>query len=246
MLSIIITTSKHFLSPLNFYLSPNTSFHYSLDTHTIQTLLRRSERVPHFFAPLGNEGFFQNLGLPASNTHIMDWRDSKRLQVSFDYDTNSVADESPTVTKRIVDITCTPCQHFTGRSLWDSFKSLWASWVVEEVIPDGDLGTSARPPVKVYFAGDTAYRTVLDGENEDQVPYCPAFEEIGKTFGGFDFAMIPIGYAENWFLVGVRRTDIAYLLDCRDFMSRIHCAPQDTVRLFKDIRAREALGMHWG
>jgi N-acyl-phosphatidylethanolamine-hydrolysing phospholipase D len=46
----------------------------------------------------------------------------------------------------------------------------------------------------VYFAGDTGYRTVLDGENEEEVPYCPAFEEIGKTFGGFDFAMIPIGY----------------------------------------------------
>jgi N-acyl-phosphatidylethanolamine-hydrolysing phospholipase D len=29
-------------------------------------------------------------------------------------------------------------------------------------------------------------------------------------------------------------------------MSRIHCAPQDSVRLFKDIRAKKALGMHWG
>jgi N-acyl-phosphatidylethanolamine-hydrolysing phospholipase D len=47
--------------------------------------------------------------------------------------------------------------------------------------------------VKVYFAGDTAYRTVLDGEDEDEVPVCSAFGEIGRTFGGFDFAMIPIG-----------------------------------------------------
>jgi N-acyl-phosphatidylethanolamine-hydrolysing phospholipase D len=70
--------------------------------------------------------------------------------------------------------------------------------VVEEVFTDdNNLGTTARPPVKVYFAGDTAYRTVLDGEDEDQVPYCPAFEEIGKTFGGFDFAMIPVGYVES-------------------------------------------------
>lgn len=29
-------------------------------------------------------------------------------------------------------------------------------------------------------------------------------------------------------------------------MSPIHCAPQDSVRLFKDIRAKRALGMHWG
>jgi len=125
----------------------------------------------------------------------MDWRDSKRLEVSFtahDADTSKQPENSAPVTKRIVDITCTPCQHFTGRTPWDSFKSLWASWVVEEVITD-DLGEFARSPVKVYFAGDTAYRTVFDGEDEDEVPYCPAFEEIGKTFGGFDFAMIPIG-----------------------------------------------------
>jgi hypothetical protein len=123
----------------------------------------------------------------------MDWRDSKRLEVSFNHNAD---DASQPDTKRIVDITCTPCQHFTGRTLWDSFKTLWASWVVEEVFTD-DLGKSARPPVKVYFAGDTAYRTVLDGEDEDEVPHCPAFEETGKTFGGFDFAMIPIGYASG-------------------------------------------------
>lgn len=29
-------------------------------------------------------------------------------------------------------------------------------------------------------------------------------------------------------------------------MSPIHCAPQDSVRLFKDIKAKRALGMHWG
>jgi len=129
----------------------------------------------------------------------MDWRDSKRLEVSF----TSHVSNKPVNTKRIVDITCTPCQHFTGRTPWDSYKSLWASWVVEEVITN-DLGESARPPVKVYFAGDTAYRTVFDGEDEEEVPYCPAFEEIGETFGGFDFAMIPIGYVV-WGIVGISR-----------------------------------------
>jgi N-acyl-phosphatidylethanolamine-hydrolysing phospholipase D len=129
----------------------------------------------------------------------MDWRDCKRLEVSFD-STATHADSTEesggrSIIKRAVDITCTPCQHFTGRAPWDLFKSLWASWAIEEVIADDDgLGGKAdRPPVKVYFAGDTAYRTVLDGEDEDEVPVCPAFGEIGRTFGGFDFAMIPIG-----------------------------------------------------
>jgi N-acyl-phosphatidylethanolamine-hydrolysing phospholipase D len=99
--------------------------------------------------------------------------------------------------------------------------------------------------VKVYFAGDTAYRTVLDGEDEEKVPYCPAFEEIGKTFGGFDFAMIPIGCVS---LSGfrVRRLILYRAYLPREYMSRIHCAPQDSVRLFKDIKAKKAVGMHWG
>lgn len=29
-------------------------------------------------------------------------------------------------------------------------------------------------------------------------------------------------------------------------MSSVHCAPQDSVRLFKDIMAKRAVGMHWG
>jgi N-acyl-phosphatidylethanolamine-hydrolysing phospholipase D len=129
----------------------------------------------------------------------MDWWESKRLVVSFDGIADILNPTEPikidSRNKRIVDITCTPSQHFTGRSLWDHFKTLWASWVVEEIVIDqpADATPPCRSPVKVYFAGDTAYRTVLKGEDEDKVPVCPAFEEIGNKFGGFDFAMIPIG-----------------------------------------------------
>jgi len=103
----------------------------------------------------------------------MDWRDSKRLEVSFasqGADTSTESDNT-SVTRRIIDITCTPCQHFTGHTPWNSFKSLWASRVVNDIITD-DLGKSARPPVKVYFAGDTAYHTVFDGEDEEEVLSC--------------------------------------------------------------------------
>ncbi len=30
---------------------------------------------------------------------------------------------------------------------------------------------------------------------------CPAFREIGERFGGFDLAMIPIGYAQFVFVL---------------------------------------------
>ncbi len=79
-------------------------------------------------------------------------------------------------------LTCTPAQHLTGRGPLDQGKTLWSSWAVEG---EGK---------KVYFAGDTGYRSVKDGEDEAERPVCPAFKEIGERFGGFDLAMIPIGY----------------------------------------------------
>lgn len=118
----------------------------------------------------------------------MDWWESKRLVISKSEGGQSKHDKS-TSPQVAVDITCTPGQHFTGRSIWDHFKTLWAGWAVEEVIAE----EGSRSPKKVYFGGDTAYRCVLDGEDEDTVPVCPAFEAIGKRFGGFDVALIPIG-----------------------------------------------------
>ncbi|TFK62699.1 N-acyl-phosphatidylethanolamine-hydrolyzing phospholipase D [Pluteus cervinus] len=185
--------------------------HYDhMDTHTLQTLFKR-QRKPHIFAPLGNGPYLRSLSIPNENMHLLDWWNRSRV-------------EEYTLS---VDITCTPAQHFTGRGLFDRFKTLWASWVVEEVPTNDTPGDIV--PRKVYFAGDTGYRAVLEGKKEEELPFCPAFKEIGEKFGGFDFAMIPIG---------------AY--SPRHFMSPIHCCPSDSVNLFKDVRAKKALGMHWG
>lgn len=32
----------------------------------------------------------------------------------------------------------------------------------------------------------------------------------------------------------------------RDVMSTMHASPADAVRIFKDVKARKALAMHWG
>ena len=54
---------------------------------------------------------------------------------------------------------------------------------------------------KLYFGGDTGYRTVRDGEDEDKVPVCPAFAEVGERFGGVDVALLPIGYGITEFSI---------------------------------------------
>jgi N-acyl-phosphatidylethanolamine-hydrolysing phospholipase D len=166
-----ITTISEFLLLTPSCLDNQTELNLSMDTHTLQTLFKR-ERQPHVFAPLGNDEYFKSINVPASHTHILDWWDSRSVDVEMDGKTVGM------------DITCTPCQHMTGRSLTDRFRTLWSSWAVKDK-------TTGK---QVYFAGDTAYRTVRGDDDEEKVPTCPAFKEIGERFGGFDLALIPIGY----------------------------------------------------
>src|SRR5438128_2617523 len=66
-----------------------------------------------------------------------------------------------------VRVHCVPAQHFSGRSLTDGNRRLWAGWVVE--------GATRR----FYHAGDTGYFA--------------GFREIGERLGPIDLAAVPIG-----------------------------------------------------
>ncbi|XP_007504122.1 N-acyl-phosphatidylethanolamine-hydrolyzing phospholipase D isoform X2 [Monodelphis domestica] len=97
----------------------------------------------------------------------------------------------------------TPSQHWCKRTPIDDNKVLWGSWSV--------LG----PWNRFFFAGDTGY--------------CTAFEEIGKRFGPFDLAAIPIGaYEPRW------------------FMKYQHVDPEEAVRIHIDVQAKKSVAIHWG
>ncbi|KAJ7110494.1 beta-lactamase superfamily domain-containing protein, partial [Mycena epipterygia] len=180
-----------------------------IDTTSLTHLLARPS-APHVFVPIGNAAYLTSLGVPTTRTHCFDWWDARRVTTFL----------SSSGTQKVqFDLTFTPGQHFTGRGIFDRFKTLWGGWVLE-----------AKPPL-VYFAGDTAYRSVPSNTDDgpETLPVCPAFKEIGTRWGGFDFAMIPIGAYKP-----------------RRHMSTIHCAPRDSVAIFRDIKAKRAIGMHWG
>jgi L-ascorbate metabolism protein UlaG (beta-lactamase superfamily) len=67
----------------------------------------------------------------------------------------------------VLELTALPARHFSGRSLFNRFHTLWASFVL------------AGPKHKVYYGADS-------GE-------WPGFQEIGDSYGPFDLTMLEIG-----------------------------------------------------
>ncbi|KAI1790388.1 N-acyl-phosphatidylethanolamine-hydrolyzing phospholipase D [Ganoderma leucocontextum] len=203
--------------------------HYDhMDVTTLKTVWDRHQ--PRFFAPLGNMPHFDAVGIPASHVHLLDWWEESAVSVSLPPAPrgDSKSEERPSGNlKASFVLTCTPAQHTANRGTFDRWQTLWSSWAIKEEIASHP--GSPRAPKQVYFAGDTGYRTVLPGEDEDEVERCPAFAEVGERFGGFDLALLPIG---------------AY--GPRDMWSGLHASPADAVEMFKDLKARRALGMHWG
>ena len=102
-----------------------------------------------------------------------------------------------------VTFACTPAQHSSGRTLADHDERLWSSWVI------------TSPDRRFFFAGDTGYD--------------PDLKEIGRRFGPFDAAALPIG--------GYR----AY-----EGKHPNHLNPEEAVQLFEDIGGRRLIPMHWG
>ena len=142
-------------------------------------LLANPSSSAHIFVGLNNAAYFScTLGVSSSLIHELDWWDERLLRVALPSNANG-----PAVTAE-VRLSCTPSQHVSGRTPLTRWHALWAAWVVDDL----------HSQKKVYFAGDSGYRTVRDGEDEDKVPVCPAFAEAGERFGGFNLALLPIAH----------------------------------------------------
>ena len=189
--------------------------HYDHMSHPTLTKISQQHPNAHFFVPLGNKPWFDHFGF--KNITELDWWEEREIKISRDTP-QKVDDISAT-------ISCLPCQHSSNRGIFDMAHTLWASW---SVVSGGK---------KVWFGGDTGYRTVPTlpaeefdyGEKYADLPRCPAFAQIGELKGPFDLGLIPIG---------------AY--DPRYLMSPVHANPYDSVNIFVDTKCKRALGIHWG
>ncbi|MGG5290825.1 MBL fold metallo-hydrolase [Pseudomonas shirazensis] len=115
-----------------------------LDEHAIRQLAPRTDV---FLVPLGVGDRLIGWGVPAGKVRQLDWwQEAEVAGVRF---------------------AATPAQHFSGRGLFDSNQTLWASWVI---IDEG---------LRLFFSGDTGY---FDG-----------FRQIGERYGPFDLTLIETG-----------------------------------------------------
>ncbi|MCW5648866.1 MAG: MBL fold metallo-hydrolase [Ramlibacter sp.] len=125
--------------------------HYDhLDVPTIEAL---KDRVQRYFVPLGVGQHLRDWGVPADRIEEFDWWQSTEWGG--------------------VRVTAAPAQHFSGRTLWDRNKTLWASWALKS----GDE--------TIFYSGDTGY--------------FPGFREIGQRLGRIDIALMENGaYDSYW------------------------------------------------
>lgn len=123
--------------------------HYDhLGAGTVRRLAQlESTRSALWIAPLGVRAILAGFGLDRGRCREVDWMES--LQVGS------------------LNVTALPARHFSGRSLFNRFQTLWASFAL--------IGSKHR----VYYGADS-------GE-------WPGFAEIGERFGPFDLSMLEIG-----------------------------------------------------
>lgn len=131
--------------------------HYDhLDKQTVLNLHKLYPNI-HFWVPLGVKKWFLKMGI--TSVQELGWWESLSIP-------------SLTNPSHKMQFTAVPAQHFSGRNIHDSGKTLWAGWVVEFFEPSITK--------RLYFAGDTGYNPI-------------DFKAIGKRWPHMDLSLIPIG-----------------------------------------------------
>lgn len=126
--------------------------HYDhLGAETIRALATlAATRSAQWIMPLGVSALLKQFGVPSERCQDLNWMDRARVGV--------------------VQITALPSRHFSGRSLFNRFETLWASFAL------------TGPEHRVYYGADS-------GE-------WPGFGEIGEQFGPFHLSMFEIGASD--------------------------------------------------
>jgi L-ascorbate metabolism protein UlaG (beta-lactamase superfamily) len=147
------TLSLEDLPPIHVVIISHDHFDH-LGAQTVQQLARiEPTRHARWITPLGVDPILTNLGVAPATITELDWTEQ--------------------TTVGPLTIAALPARHFSGRSLFNRFQTLWASFAL--------IG----PQHRIYYGADS-------GE-------WPGFRDIGETYGPFDLTMLEIGaYDPLW------------------------------------------------
>lgn len=129
------------LPPIDYVLVSHNHYDH-LDRPSVKSIGKNAT----WLVPLGLKAWFQKLSI--ESVIELNWWDS------------CICDG--------IEFTCTPSQHWSKRTPFDAYSSLWSSWALK------------TNDFSFWFAGDTGYN-------------CVQFKEIGRELGPFDCCAIPIG-----------------------------------------------------
>lgn len=154
--------------------------------------------------------FFVSNGVHPSRVIEMTWWDERTVNVPG-------ADV-------ILQLACTPAQHWSGRGLRDVNQSLWAGFIVKSV----------RTGKSFFHCGDTGYSkgrwfsaqrcrgcrlTVLSLD---------LYEAVGRIYAPITVAAIPVGsYSPVW------------------YMKNFHTTPKGAVRIHRQLGIQQSVAVHW-
>ena len=139
--------------------------HYDhLDLQTVRDLMAKHPGV-RFYVPLGVDTWFERnvegtqVKGESANVIAMDWEDKSVIQGA----------------KGEVELQFHAVQHWSARTPWDRYETLWGGWAV------------LHPEFRFWFSGDLGY-------SKDT-------QDVGRRLGSVDLAAIAIGaYEPRWFM----------------------------------------------
>jgi len=123
-----------------------------------QTITELAEKVGFFIVPLGVAEILREWGIDSAKVREYSWWQEASIKG---------------LSGQMLKFACTPARHFSGRSLTDWNRTLWASWVF--------IGSKHR----IFYSGDGSYNF--------------HFRQIGYHYGPFDLTLIENGqYSIHW------------------------------------------------
>jgi len=201
--------------------------HYDhLDRPTLKEIFKEQKNKNcHIICPLGIKVWFQEklIDIPSEQIIETDWWDDLELAhipETIDLEDEEMVNKAIDESKQKITLSCVPCQHNSGRSLFDQNRTLWCGWVLKS------------PENSIYYAGDTGYRSTPNKfmeEFREKFPYCPVFKQIANIHGPFDLACIPVGPVYP-----------------ASIISPDHANANDAVNIHIDCKSKHSIAMHWG